>query len=150
MLIYFWKGDRAQVGQRERETQNLKQAPGSELSAQSPMRGSNPQTVRSWPEPKSDAQLTEPPRRPYVYLFLRERERGKECKQGRSRERRRHRIRNRLQAPSCQHRAGCGARTDKPRDHDLSWSQTLNRLSHPGAPEFDLLNDLVWNFLSSI
>ena len=32
-------------GQRERETQNPKQAPGSELSAQSPMRGSNPQTV---------------------------------------------------------------------------------------------------------
>ena len=29
-------------GQRERETQNPKQAPGSELSAQSPMRGSNP------------------------------------------------------------------------------------------------------------
>ena len=29
-------------GQRERETQNLKQAPGSELSAQSPKQGSNP------------------------------------------------------------------------------------------------------------
>ena len=28
-------------GERERETQNPKQAPGSELSAQSPMRGSN-------------------------------------------------------------------------------------------------------------
>ena len=28
--------------QRERETQNLKQAPGSELSAQSPMQGLNP------------------------------------------------------------------------------------------------------------
>ena len=36
--------DRAQMGegQRERETQNPKQAPGSELSAQSPMWGSNP------------------------------------------------------------------------------------------------------------
>ena len=33
--------------QRERETQNPKQAPGSELPAQSPMRGSNPQTARS-------------------------------------------------------------------------------------------------------
>ena len=35
--------DRAQMGegQRERETQNPKQAPGSELSAQSPMQGSN-------------------------------------------------------------------------------------------------------------
>ena len=34
-------------GQRKRETQNLKQAPGSELSAQSPTRGSNPRTTRS-------------------------------------------------------------------------------------------------------
>ena len=34
-------------GQRERETQNVKQAPGSELSAQSPTRGSNAQTMRS-------------------------------------------------------------------------------------------------------
>ena len=33
--------------ERERETQKLKQAPGSELSAQSPTQGSNPQTVRS-------------------------------------------------------------------------------------------------------
>ena len=40
---------------RERETQYLKQAPGSELSAQSPTRGLNSRTARSWPEPKSDA-----------------------------------------------------------------------------------------------
>ena len=53
-------------GQRERETQTLKQAPGSELSAQSPKRGSDSQIVRSWPELKSEAQLTEPPRRPWV------------------------------------------------------------------------------------
>ena len=33
--------------ERERETQNLKQAPGSELAAQSPTWGSNPQTARS-------------------------------------------------------------------------------------------------------
>ena len=33
-------------GQRERETQNLKEDPGSELSAQSPTWGSNPPTVR--------------------------------------------------------------------------------------------------------
>ena len=32
---------------RERETQNLKQAPDSEMSAQSPKQGSNPQTMRS-------------------------------------------------------------------------------------------------------
>ena len=50
--------------ERERETQNPKQAPGSELSAQSLTWGSNPRTVRSWPELKPDAQPTEPPRRP--------------------------------------------------------------------------------------
>ena len=35
---------------------------------------------------------------------------------------------------SCQNRAWCGARTHEPGDHDLIWSQMLNRLSHPGAP----------------
>ena len=41
--------DRVQAGegQRKRETQNPKQAPGSELSAQSPTWGSNSRTVRS-------------------------------------------------------------------------------------------------------
>ena len=34
-------------GQRERETRNPKQAPGSEPSAQGPTRGSNSRTVRS-------------------------------------------------------------------------------------------------------
>ena len=34
-------------GQKEREIQNPKQAPGSELSAQSPIWDSNPPTVRS-------------------------------------------------------------------------------------------------------
>ena len=54
MFTYFERErerqrDRAQAGegQREREAQNPKQAPGSELSAQSPTQGSNPQTVRS-------------------------------------------------------------------------------------------------------
>uniref|UniRef100_A0ABI8AJT5 V-type proton ATPase subunit a n=1 Tax=Felis catus TaxID=9685 RepID=A0ABI8AJT5_FELCA len=50
---------RAGEGQRQREAPNPKQAPGSELSAQSPTRGSNSRTVRSRPEPKSDAQPTE-------------------------------------------------------------------------------------------
>ena len=40
--------EREQGGaERERETQNPKQAPGSELSAQSAMWGSNSQTTRS-------------------------------------------------------------------------------------------------------
>ena len=40
---------------RERDTEKPEQALGSELSAQSLTRGSNPRTVRSRPEPKSDA-----------------------------------------------------------------------------------------------
>ena len=49
IYLFLRDRDRAQVGegQGENETQNLKQAPGSELSAQSPMWGSNSQTVRS-------------------------------------------------------------------------------------------------------
>ena len=38
---------REQVGEGQREGENLEQAPGSELSAQSLMQGSNPSTVRS-------------------------------------------------------------------------------------------------------
>ena len=56
MFIYFGDRERAWVGEekRERETQNPKQAPGSELPAQSPMRGSNPAAERPWPELKSN------------------------------------------------------------------------------------------------
>ena len=73
-----------------------------------------------------------------VYSFLRQRE--TEHEQGRTRERRRHRIRSRLQAPSCQHRAQRRASTHRVRDHDLSRSWTLNRLSHPGAPHYCCFN----------
>ena len=34
--------------------------------------------------------------------------------------------------------ACCGALTHKPQGRDLSWSQTLNCLSHPGAPRTKL------------
>ena len=44
----------------------------SRLPARSPTRGWNPRTVRSRPEPKSDAQPTEPPGRPSGVLFLME------------------------------------------------------------------------------
>ena len=67
-----------------------------------------------------------------VYLFLRQRE--TEHDQGRGRERGRHRIGSRLQALSHQPRARRRAQTHGPRDCALSWSRTLNRLSHPGAP----------------
>ena len=57
MFVYFGEGEgetkSTQVGKEQRETENPKQALGSELSAQSPTRGSNPRTVRSWPELKS-------------------------------------------------------------------------------------------------
>ena len=51
--VYLFLGQRETAwmgeGQRERETQNRKQAPGSEPSAQSPTWGSNSRTARSWP-----------------------------------------------------------------------------------------------------
>ena len=48
MFIFERETDIALAGRgRERETQNLKQAPGSELSAQSPMQGLNSGTMRS-------------------------------------------------------------------------------------------------------
>ena len=56
--------------EKERKTQNQKQAQGSELSAESPMQGSNSLTARLEPEPKPDAQPTEPPRRPYFSEFV--------------------------------------------------------------------------------
>ena len=45
--VYFWERERMGVGeaQRERTTQNLKQTPGSELSAESLTWGPNPQTM---------------------------------------------------------------------------------------------------------
>nr|XP_060467831.1 threonine aspartase 1 isoform X4 [Panthera onca] len=58
---------------------------------------------------------------------------------GMGRERKRHRIRSRHQTLSCQDRAPLGARTHRPRDHDLSRSWTLNRLNHPGAPRAIIL-----------
>ena len=47
--------------ERERQTQDRKQASGSELSAQSPIRGSN---LTNRKITKSDTSPTEPPRRP--------------------------------------------------------------------------------------
>ena len=76
--VYFWQRERERERERawagrgrERGRQNLKQARGSELSAQSPMPGLNSQTARSWPELKPVAELTEPPRHPLImFLFL--------------------------------------------------------------------------------
>ena len=50
-MLFIFERDRDRMlvgkGQRERETQNLKQAPGSKLSAQSPTQGSNSWTAGS-------------------------------------------------------------------------------------------------------
>ena len=46
-LTFIFESVSGGGAERERETQNLKQTPGSELSAQSLTRGSNSQTVRS-------------------------------------------------------------------------------------------------------
>ena len=64
MFIYFWERERVEEGQKEKDIQNLKQAPGFELSAQSPTWGSNPATTRSWPELKLEAEPADPPRCP--------------------------------------------------------------------------------------
>ena len=54
MLMFISERKRqsmGRVGQREKETQNLKQAPSSELSAQSSTQGSNPQReIMTWAE----------------------------------------------------------------------------------------------------
>ena len=84
----------------------------------------------------------------FIYLW----ETETEHKQGRVRERGIHRIWSRLQAPSCQHRAQRGARPHEPWDHDLSRSWTLNRLSHPGAPEIRVFKwmSAFWMLTSSV
>ena len=56
VFYLFWERERAwEVGTAEKEEEKESQA-GSALSAQSPMQGSNPQTMRLWPEPKSRAE----------------------------------------------------------------------------------------------
>ena len=59
LMFIFEREERARMSgggaERETHTQDLKQAPDSELTAQSPMRDSSPLTARSWSEPKSDA-----------------------------------------------------------------------------------------------
>ena len=70
----------------------------------------------------------------FLMLFIFETERNRAW-MGWGRERGRHRIGSRLQALSHQPRAWRGARTHELWDRGLSWCRTLNRLSHPGAPE---------------
>ena len=70
MYLFLRDRDRAWAGEgeRERKIQNPQQAPGSERSARSPTRGSNPQTGRSWSESKWDVPRLSRPGAPWVYL----------------------------------------------------------------------------------
>ena len=74
-LNYFWEREReSKQGRGGAETKgDTESEAGSRLraisteteqSSLSSTRGSNSRVVRSWPEPKSDAQPTEPPRHP--------------------------------------------------------------------------------------
>ena len=55
---------RASTSGGGREKHRIQSRIGFELSAQSPTHGPNSQAVSSGPKPKSDAQLSEPPRLP--------------------------------------------------------------------------------------
>ena len=56
------------MGEGQREGERESQA-GPALSAGSPTRGSNSRNMTSRSEPKSDAQRTEPPRRPIICIY---------------------------------------------------------------------------------
>ena len=71
-----------------------------------------------------------------MFIYFWEWGRERQSTSGGGEERRRHRVQRRLQALSCHHKAWCRAPTHRPRDYDLSRSQTLNRLSHPGVPHY--------------
>ena len=70
-----------------------------------------------------------------MFIILRERDTVDRVRVGEGQREHLYRIRSRLQALSCRHRTQRGARTHGPQDHDLSRSQTFNRLSHVGAPQ---------------
>ena len=157
MFIYFWDKERQSMnrGGAEREGDTESET-GSRLWAVStePDAGLEPtdREIMTWAEvgrltdwatqaplffflkmlsvPFTIAWLTEG-----WCLFIFETKRDRAWTGEGQRERGRQRVWNRLQVLSCQHRARRGAWTHEPRDHDLSRSRTLNRLSHPGAPQ---------------
>ena len=69
IFICFW--ERTSGRGAEKEGQKIWSGLCADrLTAASPTWGSNSWTARSWPELKSDTQLTEPPRGPYLVLIL--------------------------------------------------------------------------------
>ena len=149
MFIYFWKRER----ERERERERMSRG-GAErgrhrirsrlqaLSCQHRAR-SGAWTHKLWDDDLSRSRMLNrlnDPGAPVVvvvffkclFIFERDRDRvqvGEGQREGDT-------IPSRLQALSCQHRTQCKAQTHELGDHDLSWSWTLNRLSHPGASVF--------------
>ena len=79
-----------------------------------------------------------------MFIYLSFFESKRQSTSGGGAERGRHRIQSRLQALRFQHRAWPGTQSHEPRDHDLSQSQMLSQLSHPGAPRSGLLRGAVW------
>lgn len=69
LKIYFWKRESTSRGGTEKEGGRRSEV-GSVLRAVSPMRGSNSQTARSRPEPKSGTRPTEPPGRPSTFIIF--------------------------------------------------------------------------------
>ena len=68
--VYLWESMSSRGAERE-ETQNLKQAPGSELSAQNPMKGSNPLTreIMTWAGSQTLNGLSHPGAQYIMKLF---------------------------------------------------------------------------------
>ena len=146
MFIYFWEkereeeGEREWAGERQRERKKESKA-GSMHWAVKPRARHRAWIHEPWDHDLSQSQtlkrLSHPTAPLFFFFFflmfiyfLRE---GKSMSWGWA-ERGRHRTWSRVQDLSYQHRALHGAQTHKPWDHDLSWSQMLNRLSHPGIP----------------
>ena len=73
-----------------------------------------------------------------VYLFIWEREREHARERGKGKERQRESA-DPKQALCWQQRAQRGAQSHELQDRDPSQSQTLNQLSHPGAPNVPIL-----------
>ena len=110
-------------GQRHRIWSRL-EALGSKLSAQNPTQGSNSPTAISWPESKSEAQPTEPPRHPKnlaSFVWVTERERACICTQMRERQRERQGIPSSLHSVSTEPKVGLDLM--KLWDHDLKQNQ---------------------------
>ena len=153
MCIYFWETEHEWGRSRERETHTHRirsrlQALRCQHRARHGARTHKPwDHDLSWSRPFNWLSHPNTPKffflnknvlkvllKALLKITLREREREKARVGEGQREKGRHRIQSRFQALSCQHRARHGAQTHELWDHDLNWSWTLNRLSHPGAP----------------